>query len=211
MGQSDLSLRIFLPVYFGAYILIGGLLSVAACKRRYGIDPTVVAKPHPIMAMGETYRNIIFGAILLMVFLHAVRPPLIVYFVPIPFMQHAAVQAAGVVLLMGSLLLVMVSQRNLGASWRFDFDQAAEPPELVTTGLYAVSRNPIYVGMASTGVGLLLALPNAVTFAVANLTFLLLQVRVRVEEEYLLKAHGEAFEAYRRSTPRWLFRLVPED
>jgi protein-S-isoprenylcysteine O-methyltransferase Ste14 len=100
---------------------------------------------------------------------------------------------------------VRASQRQLKGAWRFGFDRAVPSKELITTGLYAWSRNPIYIGMAATGAGFFLALPNALTFAMACLIVLLLDVRVRREEEYLLASHGEAYEAYCRRTPRWIF------
>jgi hypothetical protein len=39
----------------------------------------------------------------------------------------------------------------------------------------------------------------------------LLQIRIRLEEAYLLGVHGEAFAEYCRRTPRWLLgrRRVP--
>lgn len=209
-GNGELALRIFLPCYFLAYVLIAGALAVRTFRKKYGINPLAVKKPDPIMVLGELYRNVLFAVTFVTVFLYAFRPSLLAYLGPIPYLQAPAVQLTGVALLLASLVLVRVSQLQLKSSWRFGCDRAGAPPELVTTGLYARSRNPIYVGMTLTGVGLFLALPNAVTFALANLAFLLLQVRIRVEEEYLMQSHGAAFEAYCRSTPRWLFRRGPQ-
>lgn len=203
-SHADLALRIFLPSYFVAYMLIGGALAVSRVRKKYGIDPLAVRTPDPVMALGESYRNGLFAAALVIVFAHAFRPSLLAYLMPIPYLEAPAVRWTGVVLLLSSLLLVRVSQIQMGRSWRLGCDRGATPTELITTGLYARSRNPIYLGMTLTSTGLFLTLPNAVTFAMANLTFLLLQVRIRVEEGYLAASHGEAFAAYCRDTPRWL-------
>jgi protein-S-isoprenylcysteine O-methyltransferase Ste14 len=203
--RAELALRLFLPCYFVAYILIGGVLAVVSVRRKYGVDPLLVRRPDPLMALGETYRNLLFAATLAMVVAYALRPSLLGGLAPIPWLQAPAAQGAGATLLVASLVLLRAAQVQLKGSWRPGFDRDSPPAPLVTTGLFAWSRNPIYVAMSLTGLGLFLALPNAVSFAIANLTVLLLQVRIRVEEDYLAAAHGEAFAAYRRRTPRWLF------
>jgi hypothetical protein len=84
---------------------------------------------------------------------------------------------------------------------------AANPSEeLITGGLYGISRNPIALGMMFSAFGLFLALPNVLTFAIVNLALLLFQVRIRLEEGHLDDLHGEAYLEYRRSTGRWLGR-----
>jgi protein-S-isoprenylcysteine O-methyltransferase Ste14 len=206
---GDLALRLFLPCYFVAYIVIGGPLAVASVRRKYGIDPLVVRDPDPIMALGESYRNVIFAVALAVVFAYAVHPPVAGWLVPVSVLEIPIVRGIGVALLLASLVLVRASQVQLKGAWRFGFDRAEPSRELITTGLYAWSRNPIYVGMATTGAGFFLALPNALTFTIANLTVLLLDVRIRREEEHLRASHGHAFEDYCRRTPRWLFRRRP--
>jgi protein-S-isoprenylcysteine O-methyltransferase Ste14 len=202
--RAELALRLFLPCYFVAYLLIAGVLAVVSVRRKYGVDPLLVRRPDPIMALGESYRNILFAAALAMVAAHALRPSLLGVLAPIPWLQSDAIQGAGAVLLVASLVLLRAGQIQLEGSWRPGFDRDGPAAPLITKGLFAWSRNPIYVAMSLTGVGLFLSLPNAVSFAIANLTVLLLQVRIRVEEDYLAASHGEAFAAYRRRTPRWL-------
>ncbi len=76
---------------------------------------------------------------------------------------------------------------------------------LVTTGVNAISRNPMYVGMA----GLLVA--NAVRLGswtallpVAVFTVVIDRVQIAAEEPALLANFGAEYEAYRASVPRWL-------
>ena len=78
---------------------------------------------------------------------------------------------------------------------------------LVTTGANAVSRNPMYVGMA----GLLVAYAvrrgswTALLPVVAFTTFID-RVQIAAEEPALLANFGAEYEAYRASVPRWLDR-----
>lgn len=76
---------------------------------------------------------------------------------------------------------------------------------LVTTGVNAVSRNPMYVGMA----GLLVA--NATRLGswtallpVAAFTVVMDRVQIAAEEPALLANFGAEYDAYRASVPRWL-------
>lgn len=88
-----------------------------------------------------------------------------------------------------------------GASIQLD-----EPTEaLVTDGLYAVSRNPIYIGLITAYAGLAIALTTG--WALLLLPVLVAMLRRGVvlrEEAYLEEAFGEAYRAYRNKVPRWL-------
>lgn len=76
---------------------------------------------------------------------------------------------------------------------------------LVTGGVYRVTRNPMYLGMALLYLGLALAAGSL--GALALLPPLLLVVRYGViarEERYLEALFGEDYRAYRRRVRRWL-------
>ena len=79
------------------------------------------------------------------------------------------------------------------------------PPPLVTSGPTAVTRNPMYVGMA----GVLVAhavlrgswralLPVAAFMAVMD------RVQIPPEEQALAAHFGADYTAYRNQVPRWL-------
>ena len=79
------------------------------------------------------------------------------------------------------------------------------PGELVTTGVFAISRNPMYLGFFLLLLGVALVLGGTAPFAIALLFFLIAQFwYVRFEEARMQAAFGERFEAYRRKTRRWI-------
>jgi protein-S-isoprenylcysteine O-methyltransferase Ste14 len=72
------------------------------------------------------------------------------------------------------------------------------------TGLFQVSRNPIFLGVIVSYIGTFLIIPNALSFGVMLLTYITLQIQVRLEEEYLKKIHGGTYLKYAKSVKRWL-------
>jgi protein-S-isoprenylcysteine O-methyltransferase Ste14 len=76
---------------------------------------------------------------------------------------------------------------------------------LVTTGPYALTRNPIYVGgsAAFAGLGLMLASPWLVGLVIPIVLALHFGVILR-EEAYLARLFGDAYRDYCRRVPRWL-------
>ncbi|MGA9581670.1 MAG: methyltransferase [Allosphingosinicella sp.] len=119
------------------------------------------------------------------------------------WVESDILRMVGWAILAVSLVWVVVAQAQMGASWRIGIDASAQPP-LVRTGLFALSRNPIFLGMRFALLGLFLALPTGATLAILMLGEVLMQVQVRLEEGHLSQAVGQEYEAYRRATRRWL-------
>ncbi len=105
-------------------------------------------------------------------------------------------------LVTGTILLVW-SQRAMGASWRIGVDPK-ERTELVTAGPFGLVRNPIFSALLLSAAGFALLHPGLT--AVASLLVLLaaieLQVRA-VEEPYLRRAHAATYLAYARRVGRF--------
>jgi protein-S-isoprenylcysteine O-methyltransferase Ste14 len=75
---------------------------------------------------------------------------------------------------------------------------------LVTSGAYAVSRNPMYVGWSAAVLGLALAARSAWLLAGLALAVRALDGEIRTEESRLLERFGSDYEAYRGRVPRYL-------
>lgn len=117
---------------------------------------------------------------------------------------------AGVVALMAGLGALLWCVCDFHRAGRGTLAPWAPPARLVTTGLYARSRNPMYVGVVLmlTGWALMLrSVPHAVYAAVVAGAF---HLRVVMgEEPYLARRHGEAWRRYAQQVPRWLLRVRP--
>jgi len=123
---------------------------------------------------------------------------------PLRFANHAVVHAVGIAVAVVGLGLTLQAQLGLGASWRIGVDET-ERTELVTTGPFAIVRNPIFTTLLITLTGLALMVPNPVAVAGLVIAIAGIQVQVRgVEEPYLRRVHGQAYRDYTTRVGRFL-------
>ena len=77
--------------------------------------------------------------------------------------------------------------------------------KLVTAGIYQITRNPMYVGMALmlVGVGVALGSPPSLIGPLAFVGFIT-RYQILPEEHALLAKFGSVYAAYRENTRRWI-------
>ncbi len=123
---------------------------------------------------------------------------------PLDALDSAGVRATGVALFLAGLIATVYAQIAMGESWRVGVDEQ-ERTALVTSGPFAVVRNPIYAAFLPATVGLALLVPNAVAFVGLAMLFVALEIQVRlVEEPYLLRAHGDSYRQYAARVGRFV-------
>lgn len=119
-------------------------------------------------------------------------------------LDHPVPRVVGIVVGVAGLPLIVVAQETMGASWRIGVD-SRERTELVTWGMFRVSRNPIYAGMVAMAVGVALMVPNPISMATVVLYVLAVELQVRaVEEPYLRRIHGTSFAAWAATSGRFV-------
>jgi len=92
------------------------------------------------------------------------------------------------------------------------FRRAGTPAEpwhpttaIVTTGIYRITRNPMYVGMTLLYAGIAVAVDSLVALALLPLTLIVIQVGViRREERYLEARFGDDYRGYKARVRRWI-------
>jgi len=80
---------------------------------------------------------------------------------------------------------------------------------LATSGPYAYTRNPLYLGSLLIGIGFALAARNWWIGVVLVLMFFAIYLPVIRSEEAFLRERFPEFEEYAKSVPRMLPRLTP--
>ena len=79
-----------------------------------------------------------------------------------------------------------------------------ESSKLVTTGPYAFSRHPMYLGFVMVVIGVGLLLDRAAPFVVAPPFAWILNRFAVIEERQMEATFGEAYEDCRRKVRRWI-------
>ena len=108
------------------------------------------------------------------------------------------------------LLIVVVAQLGMGASWRIGVSD--ERTGLVTTGLFAHVRHPIYSGLFVMLGAIVLLTPSPWTVMGALWLGSLLALQARLEEAHLIRVYGDSFGSWAEQTGRFfpgLGRLEP--
>ena len=117
---------------------------------------------------------------------------------------HRILRIAGVVIELSGVLAFVVSVLEMKDNWRAGV-QREDETKLVTTGIYAISRNPAFLGFDLMYIGILITFFNwYLLFAtIVAVTLFHLQI-VNVEEDFLIEAFGEEYLCYKRKVCRYL-------
>jgi protein-S-isoprenylcysteine O-methyltransferase Ste14 len=197
-------LPLLLFVLFFLLALVGRSL---VARRRTGINPIVWPNDDSVEGYIARAMHAATAALLIGLALHGAGWSLRVGL--LPWAGSAPLYWAGVVLFGIALVYVLVAQWQMGASWRIGIDHA-RATSLVSHGLYAWSRNPIFLGTRLALLSALLMVPTAITLAATLALEVLIQLQVRLEEQHLLRLHGEGFRAYCDRVRRWFGRRLEQ-
>jgi protein-S-isoprenylcysteine O-methyltransferase Ste14 len=120
-----------------------------------------------------------------------------------PFFHSGPVAWIGVFFCLMGLSLLLWSLISFRRSFRIGID-ADHPDELITDGVFALSRNPIYVAFVLILTGEFLIFPNWITLIYLGAATWLVNRQVLREEDYLKGHYGEAYGAYCGRVRRYL-------
>lgn len=196
-------LRYFLPIYLFIYVVVAFVWRSYIVWKHTGINPvTFKGSDNAHDFVGRVFK-LVFVLVVLVVFVYSFFPLVYTYTSPIQWLENRWLTWIGVLLLVLSLLWIVLAQSQMGEAWRIGIDTDHRTP-LVQNGLFGISRNPIFLGMSLTLLGLFLTLPNAFTLLAFVSGIVLIGVQVRLEEQYLAQVHPEAYYEYRQRVRRWL-------
>jgi protein-S-isoprenylcysteine O-methyltransferase Ste14 len=195
-------MRIYLPIIT---LLIFGISFIWSSVRVYrltGINPMRFGKEDNAHNYIGMVMKVIIGMLLIAVFLYAFNWNY-QYLLPMWYLESQTLDVTGLILLHISLIWIVYAQISMGKSWRIGLD-TENKTQLVTSGIFSLSRNPIFLGMMSCILAIFLIIPNLLTFCVLLLSYFVIQIQVRMEEEFLTMQHGSSYLSYKNSVRRWL-------
>ena len=199
----DESLKYFLPVFLLIYFAVAFVLPSYRVWKRTGVNPvTFGGGDNAHDYIGKLFKIVMLG-LTVVIIIYAFLPGIYHYLLPVFWLETGTVRYLGIGLLLISLLWTVLAQIQMGNSWRIGIDEEKKTP-LVQSGLFGLSRNPIFLGMIVTLAGMLFALPNAFTLLIFFLGFVLMEIQVLLEEEFLVKTHGDEYYKFRDQVRRWI-------
>ncbi len=113
--------------------------------------------------------------------------------------------AALVLLAIGLLLMLVAAGQFISAKTTINPLRPARASTLITTGVFAISRNPIYLADLLLLAALATWLGNVLNAALLALfVWTINRYQIAPEERALATLFGEAYAAYRARVRRWL-------
>ncbi len=108
----------------------------------------------------------------------------------------------GILLVMIGTVLFILAMITMKDSWRAGIP-ADDKTEMVTGGIYGLSRNPAFLCFDLTYIGICLAFGNPILIGVAVITIFLIHLQILEEEKFLYKNFGGSYLNYKKKVRRY--------
>jgi protein-S-isoprenylcysteine O-methyltransferase Ste14 len=194
-------LKIYLPIYLLIYFAVAFIFPTYNTWKKTGINPITFGKEDTAHNYIGFVMKVLIGLLFVSVLLFSLSNKLYNFLVPIGYLQIVLLQIIGLAIIHISLIWIAIAQYQMSTSWRIGIDEINKT-ELKTKGIFSISRNPIFLGMILSVLGIFFILPNALTFFITLTTYFVIQIQIRLEEEFLARLHGKNYEQYKQSTRR---------
>lgn len=196
-------MQIYLFLFLIIYLFFVFFLRSYLLWKRTGVNPLTFNKSDDAHGYNGKVFTFISLFEIVVVFIGAFKDEWYQYLLPFWYLEHSYLQYIGWVLLLLSLVLVWIAQSQMANSWRIGIDEKNKT-ELVTNGLFSISRNPIFLGVMIANIGLFSIIPNAFTLLIVALSMVSINTQIRLEEAFLKTTHREAYEQYFNKVRRWI-------
>jgi protein-S-isoprenylcysteine O-methyltransferase Ste14 len=180
-----------LPEYFAAstiVLVLGMVLIRVLLMKRQGIEAFQFGRSDKKDFLIPPFALFYFYT----VFAHAFNLPVVS---TQEFFHSMVFSWVGVLFCLAGLLLFLWSLVSFGQSFRVGID-TDNPNKLVTTGIFAYSRNPLYVAFAFILFGQFLIFSNWILLLYLGAAVWLFHRQVLREEDFLQKHYGQEFSKY---------------
>jgi len=188
--------------YLILYFLLVFVLRSVLLWKKTGINPFTFKKTDNAHDYNGKVFTFITALELIVVSIFAFKNEWYEYLLPFWYLDNPTFLKIGWVFLLFSLILVWFSQSQMSSSWRIGIDENNKT-ELVTKGVFSISRNPIFLGIMITNIGLFLVIPNAFTLLIISLSTISVNTQIRLEEEFLKREFGNEYKEYTKKVRRW--------
>jgi protein-S-isoprenylcysteine O-methyltransferase Ste14 len=194
-------IKIGLPIYFVIFFGVAFVLKSFFVAKRIGKNPLVLPKDDSAYGLIGLYFKLTMIGLFCYTVLYSLVTNFNDYLLSIKSLEIQNLKYVGIGIMIIALIWTIVAQNHMKESWRIGIDTETKT-ELITIGLFGISRNPIFLGMILSLIGLFLLTPNAWTLLFMILGYVLIQIQIRLEEEFLTEQHGEKYISYKEKVRR---------
>ena len=118
----------------------------------------------------------------------------------------AAVRVIGAVMSVAGTIVFIAAVLTMRDSWRAGVSKT-DKTELVTNGIYQISRNPAFLGFDLLYIGTLMMFFNWILCILTVFAIIMYHLQiVRVEEDFLLTTFGNEYLQYKKKVCRYIGR-----
>lgn len=185
---SILILMAFYSIYIGKMLL----------QKKQGIQTDQIAKR-------EERDKIFYTELLMKIATYSVVMAEVVSIFVIEPDLPIGIMIAGVLLGIAGDLIFAVAVVTMRDSWRAGIAEE-DNREMITSGIYKISRNPAFLGFDCVYLGILLLFFNWILLFFSVFAAVMLHLQILQEEKYLPVAFGEEYISYKKHVCRYLGR-----
>lgn len=196
-------IRVFIPLFFIIFFMTAFFGTSFIVSKRIGKDPNVLPKDDSAYGLIGRYFKYTLFLIFIYTVLLFIFPEDISNSFKINLAENIIFKYIGITLLILSWIWILIAQFQMKNSWRIGIDEDLKT-ELITTGLFNYSRNPIFLGILVSLIGLFFTLPTLVSLSFFLISYILIQTQIRLEEEFLLQQHNKVYLQYKAKVRRFL-------
>ena len=183
-------LRIFLPVFFLLYFLLIFLMYPNPKKE----------KSRKLKRM-TVLNDLIWMLVITLVTFFSLFPDVYhEYIFPIEVLKSHVLSWTAIGIMSIAFFLVFLAKNE----HRLYKNQTRNGWLLLDSGVYAKSRNPLYIGQIITLVGLFLCIPSIYSALLLLIGSMIVFIRVGLEEKVLESVFGDDYLEYENRVDRWL-------
>lgn len=191
MSYWDIYILVVIIIYLGTFFLrnLKTYFSIKASIRGKSLKLTVS------LALSTIIYLIVFGILF--------YPDITNYLVKLAFIELDFLKTIGYMLILLALLTGLEALFEMKNSWRVGimYDQKTE---LVTTGIYSLSRNPYFLSYDLLFAGILLIFPSVILCLLIIGLVIVFHQMILEEEAYLEKVHGAKYSDYKHHVNRYI-------
>lgn len=184
-----------LLIYLILFVVYLALKSVIF-YRKFSINPLAFSQGNLRERLGWSclfFILVIFGILISLFYLDIFGPAF----------ENILLDILGYFLLFKGFILFIVSHAQMGKSWRMGNDKKTKT-KLVTSGLFKMSRNPVYLSLLTQAFGITILLLNITTIIIFILLLINFNLVIKNEEKFLEKKFGKEYIVYKKRVRRFI-------